>query len=155
MKELREYQASLLMRLWGQPKQLRKAVEDIEVAELLTPIEDGGWSVHQVVAHMCHVEWGAFLPRYERILEDDNPFLANFDETDWMQVNYDPDVPIQDLLQDFDSARQSAKDLMGDLTSEQLSRTGRHPFQGERTLQWWMEYAATHTEEHLKQILGT
>ena len=155
MKELREYQARLLERLWGQPQQLRKTVEDVDAADLLVPLEKGGWSAHQVVAHMCHVEWGAFLPRFERILEDDNPFLANFDETNWMEVNYDPEVPIEELLQDFDSARQSARDLLEDLVPEQMSRTGRHPYQGERTLQWWMEYAASHTEEHLKQISRT
>jgi hypothetical protein len=155
MKELREYQTRLVKRLWEQPQDLRKVVEAYEANEWLAPLEDEGWSVHQVVAHLCHVEWGAFLPRFKRILEDNNPILANFDESGWMETNYDPEVPMEELLQDFVNVRQSAKDLLDGVQPEQLSRTGQHPFQGERTLQWWMEYAAAHADEHLKQISGS
>ena len=155
MKELREYQSRLVKRLWEQPQELRKVVEAFKPDEWMKPLEDEGWSVHQVVAHICHVEWGAFLPRFERILKDDKPTLANFDETGWMETNYDSEVPMEELLQDFVNVRQSAKDLLEGITPEQLSRTGLHPFQGERTLQWWMEYTAAHAEEHLKQISGS
>jgi uncharacterized damage-inducible protein DinB len=155
MKELREYQARLVKRLWEQPQELRKIVEAFKPDEWLAPLEDEGWSVHQVVAHLCHVEWAAFLPRFDRILKDDNPTLANFDETGWMETNYDSEVPMEELLQDFENVRQSAKDLLEGITPEQLNRTGLHPFQGERTLQWWMEYTAAHAEEHLNQISGS
>lgn len=152
MKELREYQARLMNRLWAQPGELRQSLSAFKPNELLEPLEEGGWSAHQIVAHLCHVEWGAFLPRFDRILKDNNPFLANFDETAWMETYYDPEVPIEELLKDFDSVRQSARDLLEEATPDKMSRTGRHPYQGERTLQWWIEYAVAHADEHLKQL---
>jgi hypothetical protein len=139
-------------RMGTQPQELRQALDKFEADELLKPLEKDGWSAHQVVAHICHVEWGAFLPRFDRILKHEDPFLANFDETSWMDTYYDPTVPIEELLKDFDSVRQSARDLMDEIGPDQLSRTGRHPYQGVRTLQWWIEYAVTHTDEHLKQL---
>jgi hypothetical protein len=152
MKELREYQARLLDRMWTQPQELRETLHHFEPDDLLKPLEAEGWSAHQVVAHLCHVEWGAFLPRFDRILKDDVPFLANFDETAWMETYYDPTVPIEELLSDFDSVRQSARDLLEETAPDGLSRIGRHPYRGERTLQWWIEYAVAHTDEHLKQL---
>jgi hypothetical protein len=152
MKELREYQARLMNRMWSQPQELRQALSYFEADDLLRPLEQNGWSPHQVVAHLCHVEWGAFLPRYDRILKDEDPLLANFDETTWMETYYDSSVPIEELLKDFDSVRQSARDLLDEITPDQLSRTGRHPYQGERTLQWWIEYAVSHADEHLRQL---
>ncbi|MGD8603053.1 MAG: DinB family protein [Anaerolineales bacterium] len=152
MKELREYQARLMNRMWSQPQELRQALSSFEADDLLRPLEQNGWSPHQVVAHLCHVEWGAFLPRYDRILKDEDPLLANFDETTWMETYYDSSVPIEELLKDFDSVRQSARDLLDEITPDQLSRTGRHPYQGERTLQWWIEYAVSHADEHLRQL---
>jgi uncharacterized damage-inducible protein DinB len=154
MRELRKYQDRLLDRLWDQPQELRQALRAFKADELLKPLEEDGWSAHQIVAHICHVEWGAFLPRFDRILKDDTPFLANFDETGWMETFYDPTVPIEELLKDFDSVRRSARDLLEDVAPDHLSRTGRHPYQGVRTLQWWIEYAVTHTDEHLKQLAG-
>jgi uncharacterized damage-inducible protein DinB len=155
MKEIREYQTRLLNRMWSQPKELRQALESFKDDELLQPLEENGWSAHQVVAHLCHVEWGAFLPRFDRILKDDTPFLANFDETTWMETYYDPEVTLEELLQDFDSVRQSACELLEEATPEQLSRTGRHPYQGVRTLQWWIEYAVAHADDHLEQLSKT
>lgn len=155
MKEIKEYQARLLDRMWSQPQELRQALGGYTANELLKPVEKNGWSPHQILAHLCHVEWGAFLPRFDSILKDDNPVLANFDEVAWMETYYDPEVPVEELLKDFDAVRQSARELLEEISPDQLSRTGRHPYQGVRTLQWWIEYTVSHAEEHLEQLLKT
>ncbi|MDX1600681.1 MAG: DinB family protein, partial [Anaerolineales bacterium] len=91
MKELRGYLRRLLDTYAAQPEALREATQDLSSDQLHRPPEEGEWSPHQVVAHVAAAEQEALAPRLRRILEEDQPSLDDWDETRWMEENYDPE----------------------------------------------------------------
>ncbi len=154
MEELREYRQSLIGRYAAQPQALREAAGRIPASARHARAGDGGWSPHQVLAHVRDVEIGAYLPRLSRILAEERPDLADFDGEAWMAAHYDPAEPLGTLLGSFQQARHEGLALVSVLGSTGWSRTGRHPSLGERTLGWWLERAVSHAEEHLRQLAG-
>lgn len=164
MKELLEYRRDLIERYAAQPEALYREIAPFPSEDLHVPLERGGWSPHQIVAHIQAVELGAYLPRLLRLLEGqpgDDPVggrgrivLEDFDAMAWMTERYDPDVPLQDYLEAFDRGRAQGMTLIGDLPSGGWNRSGFHPTLGERTLQWWVERSVAHVDEHLAQLGG-
>ncbi len=151
-EELHEYRRRLLERYAAQPGELRAAYAAIPPEARLRPLERGGWTPHQVLAHVRDVELQAFLPRIERLLAEEDPALSDFDEGAWMDAHYDPDESHQAILEAFTAARTRGSGLLRDLSPEGWNRVGRHPLFGRRTLQWWVEYAVSHAQDHILQL---
>jgi hypothetical protein len=152
MEELYAYRRKMVEQARSQPIRLRAGVGQIDPGEMLTPLEDAGWSAHQVLVHMRDVEQHAFLPRVEDILQHDQPDLKYFDEEAWMEEHYDEQEPVEAILAGFERARTQLLDAVDASDPQGWSREGRHPTQGLRSAQWWFEYAMRHTEEHLEQL---
>ncbi len=150
--ELHEYRQRLLELYAAQPGALRAAYAAIPPEARLRPLERDGWTPHQVLAHVRDVELQAFLPRIERILAEEDPALPDFDEGAWMEARYDPAEDHQAILEAFTKARARGSGLLRDLPPEGWNRCGRHPFFGRRTLQWWVEYAVSHAQDHISQL---
>lgn len=152
MKELRAYLRRLLDTYAAQPDMLQRAVQNFSADQLHRPIEKGEWSPHQIVAHLAAAEQEALAPRLQRILDEDHPVLADWDETQWMEEIYDPERDVEEWLAQFEGARRELMPTLNKLELRSWNRTGRHPYRGERTLLWWVEYAVHHTREHLVQL---
>ncbi|MGD2253920.1 MAG: DinB family protein [Anaerolineales bacterium] len=152
MEELIEYRSRLIGRFAGQAEDLRLAIERFSQEALHRPLETGGWTPHQVLAHVRDVELQAFLPRMVRILEQNHPTLEDFDEQAWMAEHYHAGESTSALLTAFGKARESNPVLTKQLPSQAWNRMAFHPHWGHRTLQWWVEYAVAHTDEHLGQL---
>ncbi len=152
MEELQAYRQRLLARYAAQPEDLRRYLQVLAPEALHRPLEPGGWTPHQVAVHLRDAEVHALAPRIHRLCTEKEPFLENWDEAAWMRERYDPQEPLEAVLASFARARAEAYGLVRDLSGEAWSRRGRHPLRGWRTLQWWVEYAVAHTEEHLRQL---
>ena len=152
MDELHAYRRQMMAQARAQLQRLTAGVEKIDPGSMYTPLEEGGWSAHQVLVHMRDVEQLAFWPRVEDMLQHDQPDLQYFDEGAWMQEHYDEAEPVQAILADFEEARTKMLAAVETADPQGWSRTGRHPTQGLRTVQWWFEYALSHTEDHLAQL---
>ncbi|MEJ2011097.1 MAG: DinB family protein [Anaerolineales bacterium] len=154
MKELRAYRERLLEQAAGQPGRIRLQLEKASEEGLHSPLEDGGWSPHQIAVHLRDVEQKAFLPRIQSMLQEEKPELAYFDEGGWMERHYDQGEPPEEILDSFEQARRTVIELLRAADPQGWSRIGRHPTQGIRTVQWWFEYSVQHGEEHLRQLTG-
>lgn len=152
MEELRNYIEQLTTTFREQPAEVRAAVGQLGEDDLHEALEPGGWTPHQVVAHLVASDENALLPRLRRILEEESPQLPNWDEDRWMEEEYDPATPLDGMLDRWGSKRSARA---ATLLSDDLSiwnRTGVHPIQRERTLLWWLEYAVAHVRAHLDQL---
>jgi DinB superfamily len=118
------------------------------------PIKPGEWSAHQVLFHVVSVDENAYGPRLRRILREHRPALEDYDGDGWMAAHYDPNEPSGVLLDRWRNAREGYAAELGAAPAEGWSRTGLQPFWGERTLQWWVERAVAHAEEHWRQLQG-
>lgn len=152
MDELLEYRRQLLAHWQQVVDDLRQTLQAIPPARRHQPLEDGGWTPHQIMAHLRDVEAHALLPRLERILAEETPYLPNFNEQDWMQRHYQPQEPLEAILNAYADLRARQLALLRNAPGEAWSRTGRHPWWGKRTLQWWVERSLAHAREHLEQL---
>jgi hypothetical protein len=152
MEELYAYRRQLVEQARSQLSRLREGVGSIGPEDLLTPLEDEGWSAHQVLVHMRDVEQHAFLSRVEEMLQHELPDLKYFDEGAWMEAHYHAHEPVESILAGFGQARIELLDAVEQADPQGWSHEGRHPTQGMRSVQWWFEYALRHTEEHLEQL---
>jgi len=152
---LARYREGLTSRYAEQIDALRDAAGAWEASGLHEPLGPGEWTPHQVVVHVVAAESLAFVPRLKRIASEDHPDLPGWDETAWMEETYNSEDDIQTWLDTFDAARREGLDLIRGLSDDDWGRTSRHPAQGDRTLQWWLEYSVTHADDHLNQLTST
>ncbi|HSR47771.1 MAG TPA: DinB family protein [Anaerolineales bacterium] len=151
---LDEYRRQLVARYRQHPAQYRDHVAGLDAAALQAPIKPGEWSPHQLLFHVRAVDVQAYGPRLERILNEARPPLDDFDEAAWMAEHYDSTEDLSSIVDTWAGFRQGIAELLKDLPADAWNRTGLQPYWGERTLQWWLERAVTHAEDHWSQLLG-
>jgi hypothetical protein len=151
MRELDVYRQQLLKLYIQQLDELSAKIEPLS-DRLNKALAPGEWSPHQVLAHVEAAERLAFDPRVHRILSEEVPVLENWDEAAWMEGEYDVSMPVSQLLDSVRSLRLANSEILNDLSSQEWSRAGKHPLRGDRTLQYWVEYAVAHVEDHLNQL---
>ena len=152
MEELRAYRERLLGRHGAQVLELRAALAGFPAQRLTSPASDGGWSAHQLAAHVRDVEIQAYIPRVHRLLAEVDPLLADFEAEAFMAEHYDPAEPVSQIVDDIDRARQGLRAELPIDKAWAWSRTGRHPALGVRSVQAWVERAVAHFDEHLCQL---
>jgi len=118
---------------------------DLDVVE--TP---GEWSPRQVAHHLADSETASVL-RFRRLLVEDHPFILGYDQDQYAARLY-YDLPVEDSLQLFRYARETAALILRRLDAAQWARTGIHSETGELTVVDWLTYYASHAEDHADQI---
>jgi hypothetical protein len=151
MKELSEYRAKLVDRLVSASKEFREAC--LAVRDAYAPLDDGGWNVHQIAAHIRDVDKLVYGLRAQRTATEENPEFQNFDGEAYMAEHYDPGEPLGDMLDGFVQNIESLAELLRTLPAEAWSRVSRHAMLGSGlTLQTWVERDLAHIEEHLEAV---
>ncbi len=149
-----KYREMLLAEYAAQPGAMRDRLRGFANATMRESLEPGGWSPHQILAHVYAAEKHAFLPRVKRLYAEQGAQLRNWDETAWMEKRYDPSATVDSMLEGFAACREEGLALLREAEPAIWNRSGRHPSQGLRTLQWWVEYSVAHSAEHLAQLGG-
>src|SRR6185503_8749103 len=114
--------AQLLDRLERQPAELAIVLAAIPEADWHQ--RPGGLSrtVHRTLAHVRDLELLAFLPRVQRILDEDEPTLAPFVSHDWTLRDYLPDEPLTAVLASWSQARTEVLNLLPGPAASQWTR---------------------------------
>ena len=113
--------------------------------------EPGKWSVRQIVAHLSDAEIVA-ADRFRRMIAEDNPFIAQFDEKKWAEhLDYDRKKPSH-ALETFRRIRSENYELLKELPESAFNRTAIHNVRGETTVLDWLRIYAGHAEKHTQQI---
>jgi FMN phosphatase YigB (HAD superfamily) len=112
------------------------------------------WCLTEILCHLRDVETDINLPRIEKILHDENPFLAGVVSDDWVQErNYDTQDG-GDALRGFLEARKQTLELLTG-NDDAWSRPARHTIFGPTTLLELMGMTAGHDRAHVQQIWKT
>ena len=153
MIELIDYRKKLVDRLGEAAKEFQAAC--LAVKDPHAPIEEGGWSVHQVAVHTRDVDKLVYGMRVRRTLAEDNPEFPNFDGETYMAEHYDPQEPLRDMLEGFVGNVESLAESLRAMPDVAWARLSRHVTQGsDITLQVWVERGLGHIEEHLGTVRG-
>jgi hypothetical protein len=91
--------------------------------------------------------------RVREIIAEDNPLFENFDPEAWMMSHYEPQEPLNKILDEFKSHIDHLCETLAALPVEAWSRESRHETIGDRLpLQLWVERGLAHIEDHLLEI---
>lgn len=141
----------LLQRLALTPKQVAHLVAEVDDARLDTA-PPGGWSPRTILAHLRDCEMLCEGLRIQRMLAEQEPEFADFDETAWVESRNRSRDRKEQLLGDFALQRQATLNVLSGLRPDDWRRGGTHPTRGRFTIMTWVEYIVEHDAAHIAQL---
>jgi len=145
-----EYRAGLLKQLSESSTAFCGACR--AAADPFKPLDQAGWNVHQLAAHVRDVEAQSYGLRVQRTLAEQYPLFPKFRAEVWAAGHYDPNEPLEKILSELEN---NVSRMLAGLRAQPesaWSRLGRHEIQGDRTLQIWVERSLEHIREHLATV---
>jgi uncharacterized damage-inducible protein DinB len=140
-------------RLASAPRMLFEVCSGASPERLNRPLAPGKWSPLQVIQHLIGCDREALLPRVEKMINEDHPFLARYDQDLWMKQYGDVyNRKAVSLLDELARLREKTAVLLFDLDLAGWHRTGQHEERGSITLYDLATYFADHDEHHRRKI---
>ena len=122
------------------------------VSDPFQPLEAGGWNTHQIAVHVRDVDAQVYGMRIRRSVTEENPLFPNFDQDAWIAEHYDPDEPLNPILDELSASVTDLVRLLRSLPDPAWSRPSRHELTGDFVLQTWVKRALSHLKEHLETV---
>lgn len=113
----------------------------------------GAWSAHQHLVHLLMTECEVYQPRLQRLVAEQRPVLAWWDEEEHMRESKFSRENIDVLADRFMAEREKTVEVLRSLTPEQWARTGIWPDGREIDIAWFAEKALSHGLEHFVALL--
>jgi hypothetical protein len=147
----------VLQILETSPGRILAATAGVAADELHEPLEPGGWSARDVLAHIraCDRTWGGYI---ERILDEDHPSFraesprSTIHRTDFLEL------PFAASLDAFRSDRARLTAVLRAVDADAFARTATVtiPARGiaVRSAFYYADRLAAHEGEHVRQIEG-
>ena len=116
----------------------------------LDRLPEGGWSARMVAHHLADSEATAYI-RLRRLLAEDRPVLAGYDEELFARrLHYDR--PVEPSLAVLRAVREASLQLLESLAPAEWERAGTHSESGPYSVDDWLRTYARHPHEHAGQI---
>ena len=114
----------------------------------------GEWSVREIVHHLADSEMTSAI-RLRRLIAEDNPTIAGYDEAEFARRLHYGDRPIEPALEAIRAARATTADILDRLTAAEWARTGTHTEIGAYSVERWLTAYAAHCHDHADQVRRT
>lgn len=110
------------------------------------------WAITEIICHLRDVDREVNLPRIQRLLNIDNPFIEGADTDPWAKTrNYlEQDGPL--ALKDFVAARIEILNKLIEMPEAAWQRPARHAIFGPTNLEEICRIIAEHDRLHIRQI---
>jgi hypothetical protein len=136
------------------PALLTMEVEHLTAEQLDTPYRPGGWTLRQLVHHLCDSHMNAFI-RFKLALTETSPVIKPYAEALWADMADCRIMPVQPGLSLINALHQRWMVLLNNLKPADLQRTYVHPEYGKVfTLEEAISLYAWHCRHHLAHITG-
>jgi hypothetical protein len=113
------------------------------------------WSAGEILCHLRDVELEVNLPRLQRILTEQDPFLSAVDPDGWAEPRGYRQQAGPEALVRFTEARMELVSMLEDLKPESWGKPARHSLLGPTRLSEIYSVAAEHDLLHLAQLRRT
>lgn len=143
---------ALLARMRATPAVVRKAVEDARRGRFTEPPRAGEWSGLETLTHVRDVIVHVYGLRIRRLLYEDAPVFADFDEEGYRRASLARGESAEHLLDTIIAEHEQLARLLETLPDEQWARAGRHPTLGTMSIEFLAGRVGEHAEEHAAQI---
>ena len=139
----------LIDRYRDGPAVLEAAIREVAEADLDHSVE--GWTPRQVVHHVADSEMTSAI-RLRRLLAEDRPQLAGYDEELFARRLHYSERPLEGSLEAVRGARASTLALLEVLSEEEWAREGTHSESGRYSVTDWLQVYAAHCHDHADQV---
>ncbi len=134
------------------PAKLAAELDGVSDEILDTPYREDGWTVRQVVHHICDSHMNALI-RVRLALTEDNPTIKPYDEAAWAEMADYSAVSVTDALTFIRILHAKWVAILDSMTEEDFSKTFFHP---EGNINYSLIKAtamyAWHSDHHLAHI---
>ena len=142
----------LIERYRSGPEVLEQALRETPESDLDHAAE--GWTPRQVVHHVADSEMTSAI-RLRRLLAEDRPQLAGYDEELFARRLHYSERPLEGSLEAVRGARASTLALLEVLSEEEWAREGTHSESGRYSVTDWLQIYAAHCHDHAEQVRRT
>jgi len=142
----------LLDLLDATPKKLAQFTDGLSVAELRFRNSENEFSALENLCHLRDLELQGYTIRIDRMLNESDPALEDFDGARVAAENDYNSQPAADALQTFQTARRENVEKLRSSSAEQLEREGTLAGVGKITLRQLAEMMREHDEGHLYAV---
>lgn len=143
--------SSVSTRLHYQHKALVDIIDGFTDEQVRRNVHPGKWSIFENIVHLQTYQH-IFIQRVKEILDGNNPEFPRYSaEADPMFHN-NCCISSREIMQDLLTVRKGMAAEMIRFSSEDLGKTGTHPYFGTMNLVQWMNFFLLHEAHHLFTI---
>jgi DinB family protein len=141
---------ALIERYKEGPAAVAAALDGASDAELDARPAVGEWTAREVAHHLADSEMTSAI-RLRRLLAEDHPVIAGYDEEEFAR-RFTYDRPVESALAALAAARRTSAEILDRLTDADWARAGVHSEEGPYSVETWLEVYAAHAHDHADQI---
>jgi hypothetical protein len=142
----------ILERMRSSAGAVRRAVKAAPPGRFARPPRDGEWSALETLTHLRDVVVHVHGLRIRRLLYEDAPLFADFDEEGYRRASLARGEATDDLLETIVAEHEQLARLLESLPDAEWSREGRHPSLGAMSIELLARRVGEHAGEHAAQI---
>ncbi len=150
--ELPASPASLLARLRAFPAAADTLIRKTASPDLKFRPSAADWSLTEILCHIRDVDLEVNIPRFQKILTQDSPFLPGIETDGWVKdrgcQNEDGHAALQGMIH----ARQTLLETLEPLPAQEWYRPARHAIFGPTLLAELAGFITLHDRTHIQQI---
>lgn len=143
---------ALLERIRSSADAVRRAVEATPPDRLARAPQVGEWSALETLTHLRDVIVHVYGLRIRRLLYEDAPLFADFDEEGYRRASLARGESAGNLLDTIVAEHEQLARLLQTLPDAEWAREGRHPSLGVMSIEFLARRVSEHAEEHAAQI---
>ena len=143
---------ALLDRMRTTTGVVREAVERAKRGRFTEAPRAGEWSALETLTHLRDVVVHVYGLRIRRLLYEDAPVFADFDEEGYRRASLARGESAEHLVDSIIGEHEQLARLLETLPDEQWVRAGHHPSLGTMSIEFLARRVGEHAEEHAAQI---
>ena len=143
---------ALIERIRSSAGVVRRAVEGAPPARFGEAPQPGEWSAMETLTHLRDVVVLVYGLRIRRLLYEDAPVFADFDEEGYRRASLARGEAVGDLLETIVAEHEQLARLLEGLPDADWAREGRHPAFGVMSIEFLARRVGEHAEEHAAQL---
>jgi hypothetical protein len=143
---------ALLDRMRTTTGVVREAVERAKRGRFTDAPRAGEWSALETLTHLRDVVVHVYGLRIRRLLYEDAPVFADFDEEGYRRASLARGESAEHLVDSIIGEHEQLARLLETLPDEQWVRAGHHPSLGTMSIEFLARRVGEHAEEHAAQI---
>jgi hypothetical protein len=143
---------AILERMRSSAGLVRRVAEAAPPHLFATSPREGEWSALETLTHLRDVVVHVYGLRIRRLLYEDAPLFADFDEEGYRRGSLARGEPLASLVDTIVGEHEQLARLLQTLPEGDWTRQGRHPSLGVMSIEFLARRVGEHAEEHAAQM---